>query len=332
MKPLNIFYEEPDPDRWFKYDRYPRRLIRRMLRGKEKAGSIKMIALRLMEGLDLLKIPYRFNDYQYIKKHPNEIACIIGKPHLLDKHKWINPIIFGAGIFSHPIAYPDLLSRNPNIQKILVPGPWVKAMFTPYYGEDLVVSWPVGIDTEKWKPSISPKIVDFLVYSKFLWDKEQNTINFLNPLIHVLNQHKLSYEIITYGNYDHQSLKDSLNRCKSAIFLCEHESQGMAYQQILSSDVPILAWDREDFWLDPSFYPDKVRFKPSSSVPYWDENCGIKFKSLDDFEVQLLLFLNKLQKDAFSPRTYILEHLSLEICALNYFDIVKSIDENLTNR
>jgi len=39
MSSLNIFYEEPDPDRWFLYDRYPRKVIRRIFRGKQRPGG-----------------------------------------------------------------------------------------------------------------------------------------------------------------------------------------------------------------------------------------------------------------------------------------------------
>src|ERR1700712_3180790 len=108
-RPINIFYNEPEVDRWIKFDRYPRKLLRRLLRGKERAGGQKMIVLGLMRGFDKLNIPYRFNDYKYIKKHPDEPACIIGKPHLLFERTWKNPIIFGAGIYSHPIECPELL-------------------------------------------------------------------------------------------------------------------------------------------------------------------------------------------------------------------------------
>jgi hypothetical protein len=34
------------------------------------------------------------------------------------------------------------------------------------------------------------------------------------------------------------------------LFLCEHETRGLAYQEALASNVPILAWDT-GFWLDP---------------------------------------------------------------------------------
>ena len=29
--PFNLFYQEPMPDRWVPYDRYPRKLIRKLL-------------------------------------------------------------------------------------------------------------------------------------------------------------------------------------------------------------------------------------------------------------------------------------------------------------
>lgn len=42
-----------------------------------------MVVLKLMLGLYKLKIPYRFNDFQYAKKYPEVLVCIIGKPQFL---------------------------------------------------------------------------------------------------------------------------------------------------------------------------------------------------------------------------------------------------------
>jgi hypothetical protein len=328
IKPLNIFYEEPDTDRWVKFDRYLRRWIRRLFRGKQSPGSIMRVALGLMAGLDKLGVPYRFNDYKYIKQHPEEVACIIGKPHLLDDRTWVNPILFGAGIFSHPLAYPDLLTKHPNIKKVLVPGPWVREMFTPAYGENMVEAWPVGIDTEQWKPGKQPKRTDVLVYSKFLWDKEENRQNILQPIIKELEKMKLTYQVITYGSYTHASLKSVLDECRSAVFLCEHESQGMAYQQMLSAGVPLLAWDRESLWIDPAFYPHKVIFEPTSSVPYWDDRCGMKFKDVNDCKEKLPFFIDAVKLGSYAPRQFILDNLTLEKSALAYMEILSIIREN----
>jgi hypothetical protein len=108
-----------------------------------------MIAVNLKKGLDKLNVPYRFNDYSYIKQHPEEVACIIGMPQMLFNRQWDNPVILGAGVFSHPVECPDLFSEYPNVKRVLVPGEWMRKMFEPYYNGQ-VLSWPVGIDTDRW--------------------------------------------------------------------------------------------------------------------------------------------------------------------------------------
>ena len=326
IKPLNLFYEEPDADRWFKYDRYPRKIIRRLLRGKERPGGVMMIAINLMKGLDKLGIRYRFNDYSYIKKHPEEVACIIGKPQVLYDDPWSNPILFGAGVYSHPIECPDLFERYPNVKRFLVPGEWMRQMCEPYYG-DRVTAWPVGIDTDYWKPLPGDKTVDFLIYDKIRWDRDQQTINLVNPITHILDNHNLSYRFIKYGSYNHDDLVAMLSISKAVIFLCEHETQGSAYQQILATNTPILAWDRAGHWQDPYYYPHKVQFEPVSSVPYWDKRCGIKFTDRTDFELNLKSFMADI--NTFMPREYILENLTIEGCALQYLQIYNEVSTQL---
>jgi hypothetical protein len=327
-KPLNLFYAEPDPDRWFKYDRYPRKLIRRLVRGKQRPGGVMRVALNLMQGLDQLNVKYRLNDYQYIKNHPEEIACIIGKPQVLFDKQWANPIVFGAGIFSHPSDRPELLKEFPNVKKILVPGEWMRDMFEPFFG-DKVVAWPTGIDTAEWKPLNGAKTYDFLIYDKIRWEQDRYSEELINPIIKILNQHQLSYQTIKYGTYSPDELKEKLGKAKAAIFLCEHETQGLAYQQILSTNTPILAWDRGGYWQDPEYYPDRVKYGPVSSVPYWDERCGTKFTNATDFKENLGKFLADF--NSFKPREYIVEKLSFEICATAYLKIIEDTYTEMTN-
>jgi hypothetical protein len=327
-KPLNIFYAEPDPDRWFKYDRYPRGWIRRLIRGKQKPGGVMMVALNLMKGLDQKGISYRFNDFKYIREHPEEIACIIGKPHLFLDKKWANPVILGAGVFSHPIECPDIFERYPNLKRLLVPGEWMRQMFEPYYGNK-VLSWPTGIDTDKWQPTKSDKPFDFLIYDKIRWENDKYQAELIDPMVQTLKDKNLTYHHIKYGQYKPDELKDKLSQSKAVIFLCEHETQGLAYQQILSTNTPIFAWDRSGYWQDPYYYPDKVKYQPVSSVPYWDDRCGMKFTDAGDFERGLNTFFKNIAQ--FKPRNYILENLTLEICAQKYVDIYLKAEKELNN-
>jgi len=326
---MNIFYEEPDPDRWMPFDRYPRRIIRRIVRGKRRIGGVMQVAINLMKGLDKLGAPYRFNDYKYIRKHPEEIACIIGKPDVLFLKKWPNPVIFGSGIYSHPIECPDLLKKYPNVKRVLVPGDWVCKMFEPDYGPK-VLAWPTGIDTYQWSPEKikGDKHFDFLIYDKVMWDRGRNMRELIEPLQRILDKRNISYQVITYGFYDHAELAEKLGNSRAVIFLCEHESQGFAYQQILAAGTPILAWDMGGYWLDPYYYPAKVQYKPVSSVPYWDERCGIKFTGVEDFEGNLEIFLSRM--GSFKPRDYIMENLTLEKCAEQYLQIYREVAKELS--
>ena len=327
---LSLFYEEPDHDRWLPGDRYPRKLVRRIVRGRPGIGGQQRVFLNLCAGLTQLGVSYRVNDYRYAQKHQEELACIVGKPHVLDKVDWKNPILFGAAVYSHPLDNQELLKRLP-VRKVLVPGEWMRQMCEPFWGAR-VVAWPVGIDTDTWCPEklkagtleteikvpADGKTTDFLIYDKVRWEHDRYEGELLQPLRNELARRGLTFTEIRYGFYKEEDFRRLLGTCKAMIFLCEHETQGIAYQQALSCGVPILAWDRGGYWQDPEYYPHKVQFSPVSSVPYWDERCGIRFADIPVFSAGLDDFWPQVQAGAFQPREYILENLTLEKCAKAY--------------
>ncbi len=330
MQTLNLFYEEPDPDRWLPGDRYPRRVIRSLFRGKPRITGHRRVFQNLCAGLDRLGMPYRINDYRYIRRHPQEVACIIGKPQVLNKIAWKNPIIFGAAIFSHPSDDPTLLKRFP-IARVVVPGEWSRAMWQDQYG-DRVVSWAVGIDTKEWQPCPDiAKDIDILLYDKVRWQRDHYEPELIHPIQQHLAQTGLKVAVLRYGNYQEPEFLNLVSRSKAMIFLCEHETQGIAYQQALACGVPILAWDRGGFWQDPVYFPDRVLFAPVSSVPYWDNRCGMKFETIAQFPKQLHLFLQQVNQQQFDPRSYILENLTLEHCAQRYLQIVQQVQQSLVS-
>jgi glycosyltransferase involved in cell wall biosynthesis len=261
------------------------------------------------------------NDYAYARKNPSALACIIGGPFVLDVMEWKNPILFGPATYSHPVDDPRLLDRR-RIRRILVFGPWMEEMCRPYWG-GIVQGWPVGIDTDLWQPSVQPKTYDVLLYDKVRWRHEYYVSSLISPIRATLRRQGRSFLEIRYGHYLEEEFRSALAKCRSMVFLCEHETQGIAYQQALACAVPIFAWDRGGPWQDPSYYPDKVVFQPVSSVPYWDERCGMKFQDFSGFERSWPEFWACAQRRAYSPRDYILENLTLEKCAQSYITHVQ---------
>lgn len=324
MEPLNLFYEEPELDRWITGDRYPRRLVRRIVRGRPTPGGHKRVFLNLCQGLERLGVTFRVNDYRFAKSNPNSLACIVGKPYVLSRMEWRNPILFGASIYSHPIDDPNLLERLP-VRRVLVPGPWAREMFYPMWG-DKVQSWPVGIATDLWAPSDqTKKKTDILLYDKVRWNHDECEASLIEPIRLFLRVQGISFNEIRYGFYREEEFRERLTACRAMIFLCEHETQGIAYQQALSCGVPILAWDRGGPWQDPSYYPDRVVFGPVTSVPYWDERCGMKFENIDQFANTWGEFWSGVLDARFQPREYILQNLTLEKSAQLYLQISQSV-------
>ena len=112
-------------------------------------------------------------------------------------------------------------------------------------------------------------------------------------------------------------------RARSMVYLSRHETRGYAAMHMLSAGVPLFAWDCGGLWQDPKYYPDQVRFGPVTSVPNWDDRCGIRFKDetdlLDSFEV----FWRGVESDAYAPRELMLEEFTLERGARDYLKLVE---------
>ena len=141
----------------------------------------------------------------------------------------------------------------------------------------------------------------------------------------MLRKQGYSWQVVRYGKYPqggvdtfHKMVRDS----RAMLFICENETQGIAYNEVLSLGVPILAWDRQQ-WFDPERFRFGLDFVPASSVPYWDERCGVKFRGIEDLPEQLGQFMELLRAGRFAPRDYVLEHLTLEHCAKLYLDLLQ---------
>lgn len=332
MEKLHLFFEER-PDKWFKGENELIYLLKRAL-GRESKWKIKgqtRVFLNLVEGLKKAKIAFDVNNYKYCLSHPDVPICILGNTDMLLKHEWKNPIILGPCIFSHPVDFPDLLTRY-DIKKVIVPSDWIKNMYTQHYG-NICEAWPVGINVEKWKPVKSKKEpFDILLYQKLYWEDNTVANSLFNNIKAYLEEKKVAYKVLVRGNYSSKEYYDLLNNSKALIFLSWHETQGIAYQEALACGVPVLAYDKGGFWQDPNYYPEKVMFQPVSSVPYWSSQCGMKFKTLDEFEKVFPLFVSKVNQGLFSPREYVKNNLSLTVSTALYVKIVQDVFDELNKR
>lgn len=321
MSRLCLYYrKEPDADRWITGDRFVRSVGRRLLRGQPRVGGIDKVVLNLQLGLDRLGMTYYANvPFQDLRN--DDRVCVLGRgPRCLDGYDRRNPIVAGIGLMTHPSEWPTLCDDYP-VVRYLQHSEWAANVYRPYYGERVQL-WPVGIDTQKWTPA--PRLSqrhDFLIYDKIHWDRETTGAELLGRVREALQQRQLSWTELRYGTYDESEFKTRLDQTRAMIFLSEHESQGIAYQECLASGVPILAWD-QGRCLDPCRFEWGQPDIPTSSVPFFDERCGARFDRPEAFPQALDEFLERLQAGVYLPREFVLDNLTLERCSANLVRIV----------
>jgi glycosyltransferase involved in cell wall biosynthesis len=323
MSRLCLYYlNEPERDRWVPGDRFVRPVLRRLLRGKPRPGGVDKVFINLCLGLDRLGIAYEVN-LPFRQLRPDDRVAVLGRGrHCLDGYAQPNVIVAGIGLMTDPSEWPTLCTDFP-VVRYLQHCAWCDAVYRPYFGDRCAI-WPVGIDTRAWCPANAvPKQYDFLIYDKVRWDRDTVIPALVDPIRSALEKAGLTAVEIRYGAYAPEAFRQALQQSRAMIFLCEHESQGIAAQEAMASGVPLFTWD-------PGFVADPERFKwgrpviPSTSVPYFDSRCGMKFRSAEEFAAQLPAFLAVQRAGRFAPRDYILENLTVEKCAGNFVDIVNS--------
>jgi glycosyltransferase involved in cell wall biosynthesis len=225
---------------------------------------------------------------------------------------------------THPCEWPELCNEFP-VVAYLQHSTWANDVYRPFFGDRCRI-WPVGIETDRWRPEPGVhKDIDLLIYDKVRWNREQCERELIEPIEACLAQRGLTTATIRYlhygrdGDFKYRSL---LARSRAMLFLCENESQGFAYQECLSCDVPVLAWD-QGFCLDPQRFSWGQPVIPATSVPFFDDRCGVRFQSASDFPDRLTEFLDRLSARQFQPRQYVLESLTLEKAAAHFLEICR---------
>jgi len=318
-----IYFKKPPVlDRFLIGDRYLKKL--KNLLYPPKVGSLELVFLNLCKGMSKIGIPFKKNlPFSHLKPTDRIIVLGTGK-HVLKGYNKPNKIIAGIGLMTHPAQWPTLFEDYP-IAVYLQHSKWTAAIYNNYYGVGSCKIWPVGIDTDYWKSNLKSPKTQVLIYVKFLWNKTENQKELLQSIHSYLDEQEIAYKVITYGNYQRKEYKEQLEKSWGMIFLCEHESQGIAYQEAMAMNVPILAWDGGR-WLDPMRIGwGEPEFVKASSVPYFDTTCGEKFENLKEFISGFMHFYVNAKNNRYHPRNYIINHLSLEKSATLMLNIINEV-------
>jgi hypothetical protein len=292
-----------------------RYLYRSALRKQVWTGFYSALAL-LRLALERAGCDVRVNDFETALRYPDYMIGLANYPSVLSKVVLRNPVICGPGDYGFPDEAAELASQQ-RFRRFIQPSPWAARLYEGYCGAKMAV-WPVGVDTGAWPDlSKSPKTLEVLIYDKIRWNYDEVADRLLGPITRHLDAAGLTNETIRYGHYYHADYLHALRRARAMIFLCEHETQGLACEEAMSCNVPVLAWD-DGILVDPQYRRFLAGDIRVSSVPYFDDRCGARFRS-GQFEAEFSTFWGAL--DQYEPRSYVEERLSLARSAKDYLKI-----------
>lgn len=214
--------------------------------------------------------------------------------------------VVGPNLFVLPNEISSLIDFHESLY--LQPSEWAKQIWD-YAGFNAcpIDVWPVGIDTEMFYPlmnSVSNRRV--LIYHK------QRDLGELHQILDIMEILHLPYTLIRYGEYEEENYLKALRNASFLIWHGCHESQGIALQEALACNVPILVCDVTSLSQAENGYrfPIILDDIPVTAAPYFDDNCGIKITNLSELKLSIGFMLDNLT--TFTPREYILKNLSLE--------------------
>jgi hypothetical protein len=260
------------------------------------------VVTNLLLGLEKANIPYKNNGIVL----PDDKLLIL-QSHSVLHQSLANDRVIGPNICTLPIDDYQVMSQN--YKKMIVPCEWVKDLYLKWLPEDKLFVWPVGINTDTfYDMSGEEKEIDCLIYFKRRNESE------LQLVIDFLNQNNQSYEVIRYGSYSEEHFINTLKKSKYGIVIDKCESQGIAIEEMMSTNLPLLVWDTI-IWDDRG----EEFAVPATSVPYWDDSCGVKIDNADDLREKFNFFMDNLK--SFNPRTYILNNLALDESAKKIINV-----------
>jgi hypothetical protein len=257
------------------------------------------VVYNLLKGFHLNNIPYVINsdgNKNIILQNCDRLAGDLSN------------CIIGPNICTLPIDNRYVMDYT-KYNCLIVPSDGVKKTYSEWIPESKIKIWAAGIDTDLFSDkSFFNKEYDFLIYFK------RRSVVELNGLIAILNSMNKTYTLIEYGNYDELQFINAISKSKYGIVIDNTESQGIAIQEMMSCNLPLIVWDVK-YWVDRG---EEYRCE-ATSVPYWDGVCGEKFYEIEN----LSDCIQKIENMIYSPREYILKNLSIDISIQNIINILK---------
>ena len=277
-------------------------VVSRQAHVRETTGPQKVYA-NLLKGLDRIGYPYVVNRTldATTRLWIQDDVEVLSYMHRTDAKT-----IVGPNLFCLPRDVPDNISLDGALY--IQPSEGISRLWRQLgFDRCPFVAWPAGIHTDEFRPStLSASSRQILVYHK------ERSAAELQAIESMLDRRDLSYRVLRYGSYREAEFRELLDSTSFVIWHGRHESQGIAFEEVLACDIPVLLCDVSCLGDDESAYEYESSELPLqvTAAPYFDETCGIRILGIGGLGEALDEVLDGV--GSYRPREFVLRNLSLE--------------------
>jgi hypothetical protein len=204
------------------------------------------------------------------------------------------------------------LDQLKNLQEYVKRYPFVKILISSRESfESIISEFDLNIDPDQCFELPGGVLEEKLLYNgnqenrknKCLIYFKNRSYDELDLVKTFLKTKNIPYEIFEYGKFKNKSLINQAKICQFATVLTTTESQGYGVQELMSQNIPLLVWDKSE-----NIFENKI--VRGTSVPFWDNVCGIKVNSFDELEKEFIIFYKNIA--TYHPAEYFKDNLTIE--------------------
>jgi len=275
----------------------------------------------LVEGLKKIGASFNYNPIDTRKIAENVI--VLSNPRTLrqeirfKQQGRIKKLFAGPNIMIFSSDFDSLLAAT-EIDCVITPCDWVIDLYVKDNPtlEGRCISWPAGVDTEYWRPESETLRDRILIFEK----QAKGPVGPVGPYADYLRGLGREVDILQYGSFTHVEYLEKLKRSCLMLGFVTDESQGIAWAEAWSVDVPTLIW-KNDFQSKGS----GGRTYPCSTAPYLSEENGLFFNDFEDFKLQFAYL--EANRKQFRPREWVINNMSDDVCASKLIKEINGVCE-----
>ena len=273
------------------------------------------VSRSLVEGLKQLSFDFNYNPLSVLDLHET-VLVLSGVETLkqaIKKKKKIRKLFAGPNIVIFSQDHNNILASE-EIDIVITPASIINELYildNPSL-KDRIKAWPAGVDTNYWVPDLLKQSHQILIYEKQI----KGPVGPVDPYVHLLEKMNYKVKVINYGSYSLSEFLFELQKSVLMVGFVTDESQGIAWAEAWSTNVPTFLW-----YNDINTY--RGRAYNCTTSPYLSNDTGVFFDDIHDFEIKFRQW--ERQEFNFEPRKWCIENMSDVVCAQKLVSIIHSV-------